>query len=49
VKAQQKKRLLKDIKKTKEKRIAKRIDFVLQTAGQSFQSIMIIFCVTHVI
>jgi hypothetical protein len=49
VKAQQKKRLWKDIKKTKEKRIAKRIDCVLQTVEQSFQSIMIMFYVTHAI
>jgi hypothetical protein len=37
VKAQQKKKLLKDIKRIKEKRIAKKIEFVLAVA-QSFQS-----------
>jgi hypothetical protein len=47
VKKQPKKKLLKDIKKIKEKRIAKRIDCVLQTVAQSFQFITITHCVTR--
>jgi hypothetical protein len=47
VKVQQKKKLLKDIKKIKEKRIAKRIDSVLQTVAQSFQSITTTYYVTR--
>jgi hypothetical protein len=44
---QLKKKLLKDTKKIKEKRIAKRIDCVLQTVAQSFQSIMTTYYVTR--
>jgi hypothetical protein len=47
VKAQLKKKLLKDTKKIKEKRIAKRIDSVLQTVAQSFQSTTTTYCVTR--
>jgi hypothetical protein len=47
VNRQQKKKLLKDIKKIKEKRIAKKIDYVLQIVEQSFQSITITYCVTR--
>jgi hypothetical protein len=47
VKMQPKKKLLKDTKKIKEKRIAKRIDCVLQTVAQSFQSTMTTYYVTR--
>jgi hypothetical protein len=47
VKMQLKKKLLKDTKKIKEKRIAKRIDCVLETVAQSFQSITTTYCVTR--
>jgi hypothetical protein len=47
VKMQPKKKLLKDTKKIKEKRIVKRIDCVLQTVAQSFQSIMTTYYVTR--
>jgi hypothetical protein len=46
VKAQQKKKLLKDIKRIKEKRIAKKIEFAL-VVEQNFQSITITYCVTR--
>jgi hypothetical protein len=46
VKEQQKKKLLKNTKKIKEKRIVKKIDYVLAVA-QSFQFTMIIPCVTY--
>jgi hypothetical protein len=47
VKAQQKKKLLKDTKKIKEKRIVKKIDSVLQIVERSFQSITITYYVTR--
>jgi hypothetical protein len=47
VKMQLKKKLLKDTKKIKEKKIAKRIDCVLETVAQSFQSITTTYCVTR--
>jgi hypothetical protein len=46
VKAQQKKKLLKDIKRIKEKRIAKKIEFVLVVV-QSFQSTTITYSATR--
>jgi hypothetical protein len=49
VSKQPKKKLLKDTKKTKEKRIAKRTDCVPQTVEQSFQSITITYYVTRAI
>jgi hypothetical protein len=47
VKMQLKKRLLKGIKRIKEKRIAKRTGCVLQTVVQSFQSTTTTYYVTR--